>query len=197
MMLPRERLPVSIRASVIGRRLLMEFPMWWGKKTRREVPRLSVTAQKAPLAPPEVEPVMSESTPKVMNPTAPGTPRTLLGRTVVAQGQLSANEDLLIEGQFQGNITLDDHCLTVGTEGHVKAEVRARQVVVLGSMTGNVVAREKIEIRRTGHIVGDLQAASVAIEEGAYFKGSIDITREGETEDSQSLTAPDSLKAAI
>jgi len=169
--------------------------MWWGKKTRREVPRLSVTAQKAPLAPPEVEPVMSESTPKVMNPTAPGTPRTLLGRTVVAQGQLSANEDLLIEGQFQGNITLDDHCLTVGTEGHVKAEVRARQVVVLGSMTGNVVAREKIEIRRTGRIVGDLQAASVAIEEGAYFKGSIDITREGETEKSQSLAAPDTLKA--
>lgn len=194
-MLAREELPVSTGASVMGRRLPMEFPMWWGKKTRREVPRLSVTAQKAPLAPPEVEPVMSESTPKVMNPTAPGTPRTLLGRTVVAQGQLSANEDLLIEGQFQGNITLDDHCLTVGTEGHVKAEVRARQVVVLGSMTGNVVAREKIEIRRTGRIVGDLQAASVAIEEGAYFKGSIDITREGETEKSQSLAAPDTLKA--
>jgi cytoskeletal protein CcmA (bactofilin family) len=140
---------------------------------------------------------MSESTSKAMNPTAPGTPRTLLGRTVVAQGQLSANEDLLIEGQFQGNITLDDHCLTVGTEGHVKAEVRARQVVILGSVTGNIVAREKIEIHRTGHVVGDLQAASVAIEEGAYFKGSIDIAREGGAEESEHVTAPETLKAAI
>ena len=97
---------------------------------------------------------------------------------MVAQGQLSSGEDLLIEGQFEGNINLDDHCLTVGTEGHVKAEIRARQVVILGSVTGNVAAREKIEIRRTGHVVGDLVAATVAIEEGAYFKGSIDIARD-------------------
>jgi cytoskeletal protein CcmA (bactofilin family) len=171
--------------------------MWWEKKTRPVVPPLSESPQEALLAPPEVEPVMSELTPKVVNPTAPGTPRTLLGRTVVAQGQLTANEDLLIEGQFQGNITLDDHCLTVGTEGHVKAEVRARQVVVLGSVTGNVATREKIEIRRTGHVVGDLQAASVAIEEGAYFKGSIDITREGETENARTVTVPNTLKPGV
>jgi cytoskeletal protein CcmA (bactofilin family) len=68
--------------------------------------------------------------------------------------------------------------LTVGKEGQVKAEIRARQVVILGSVTGNVAAREKIEIRRTGHMVGDLVAGTVAIEEGAYFKGSIDIARD-------------------
>jgi len=132
---------------------------------------------------------MIESTPKVMHPPAPGSSHTLLGRTVVAQGQLSANEDLLIEGQFQGNITLEDHCLTVGTEGHLKAEIRARQVVVLGSVTGNVAAREKVEIRRTGRVMGDLVAATVAIEEGAYFKGSIDISREEKPEESQDVTA--------
>jgi len=85
----------------------------------------------------------------------------------------------MIEGQFEGNVNLDDHCLTVGTEGHVKAEIHARQVVILGTVTGNLVASEKIEIRRTGHVVGDLVAATVAIEEGAYFKGSIDIARDG------------------
>ncbi|MBZ5672260.1 MAG: polymer-forming cytoskeletal protein [Acidobacteriia bacterium] len=132
---------------------------------------------------------MTESTPKVMHPPAPGSPHTLLGRTVVAQGQLSANEDLLIEGQFQGNITLEDHCLTVGTEGHLKAEIRARQVVVQGSVTGNVTAREKVEIRRTGRLMGDLVAATVAIEEGAYFKGSIDISRGEKPEESQDVTA--------
>ena len=123
---------------------------------------------------------MSEPTPKSTNPAAAaGHQRTFLGRSVVAQGQLTSGEDLLIEGQFDGTINLEDHCLTVGTEGRVKAEVRARQVVIQGSVTGNVAAREKIEIRRTGHVVGDLVAGTVAIEEGAYFKGSIDIARDG------------------
>ena len=117
-----------------------------------------------------------------------------MGRTVVVQGQLSSGEDLLIEGQFEGTINLDDHCLTVGTEGHVKAEIRARQVVILGSVTGNLAAREKIEIRRTGHVVGDLVAATVAIEEGAYFKGSIDIARDDESGAPSSVAAPSALR---
>lgn len=124
---------------------------------------------------------MSEPTPKSSNPSQPGHQRTFLGRSVMAQGQLTSGEDLLIEGQFDGTINLEDHCLTVGTEGRVKAEVHARQVVIQGALTGNVAAREKIEIRRTGHVVGDLVAGSVAIEEGAYFKGSIDITRDSGT----------------
>jgi cytoskeletal protein CcmA (bactofilin family) len=142
-----------------------------------------------PPVPAEVETPMIESTPKVMHPPAPGSPHTVLGRTVVAQGQLTANEDLLIEGQFQGNITLEDHCLTIGTEGHLKAEIRARQVVVQGSVTGNVTAREKVEIRRTGRLMGDLVAATVAIEEGAYFKGSIDISRDEGSEEAEPAAA--------
>ena len=137
---------------------------------------------------------MSEPTPKSTNPSAAASPHTLLGRTVVVQGQLSSGEDLLIEGQFEGNINLDDHCLTVGTEGHVKAEIRARQVVILGSVTGNVAAREKIEIRRTGHVVGDLVAATVAIEEGAYFKGSIDIARDDGSGAPGDVAAPSTLR---
>jgi cytoskeletal protein CcmA (bactofilin family) len=139
---------------------------------------------------------MSEPTPKLTNPTAAGNLRTFLGRTVVAQGQLSSGEDLLIEGQFEGNISLDEHCLTVGAEGHVKAEIRARQVVILGSVTGNVAAREKIEIRRTGHVVGDIVAGTVAIEEGAYFKGSIDIARDGASEASPDTASPNALRTS-
>jgi cytoskeletal protein CcmA (bactofilin family) len=168
--------------------------MWWEKKTRPVAQPPRFIPEEAPPAPAEVETPMIESTPKVMHPPAPGSSHTLLGRTVVAQGQLSANEDLLIEGQFQGNITLEDHCLTVGTEGHLKAEIHARQVVVLGSVTGNVTAREKVEIRRTGRVMGDLVAATVAIEEGAYFKGSIDISREEKPEESQHVTALPSLE---
>jgi cytoskeletal protein CcmA (bactofilin family) len=103
---------------------------------------------------------------------------------------------LLIEGQFDGTITLPEHCLTVGPNGHVKAEIRARQVVILGSVDGNITAREKIEIRKTGHVVGDLVSAGIAIEEGAYFKGSIDILREGAQQELPNLSAPRALKAS-
>ena len=152
--------------------------MWWEKKTRPVVEPASGPPAEVPPARPEVKTVMSEPTPKSSSPSTAGGPHTVLGRTVVAQGEISSDEDMLIEGHFDGNINLDAHCLTVGTEGHVKAEIRARQIIVQGSVVGNLVARERIEIRRTGKVVGDLVAATVAIEEGAYFKGSIDITRD-------------------
>jgi cytoskeletal protein CcmA (bactofilin family) len=174
--------------------------MFWDKKTRPVSQPLpaSIISEEAPPAPPEVETPMSEPTSRVTsNPSASTSQHTFLGRTVVAQGQLSAHEDLVIEGQFEGTINLEDHCLTVGTEGHVKAEIRARQIVILGSVNGNLAAREKIEIRRTGHVVGDLLAATVAIEEGAYFKGSIDIAREDGAGAARDATVPNALKTSV
>jgi cytoskeletal protein CcmA (bactofilin family) len=106
------------------------------------------------------------------------------------RGELSGSEDLLIDGQFEGTIRLQDHTLTVGQHGQVKAEVNARQVVVLGTINGNIAARDRIEIRKTGHVVGDLVSAGVAIEEGAYFKGSIDILREEAPESAAVRPAP-------
>lgn len=108
--------------------------------------------------------------------------QTVLGRSVVLKGELSGNEDLLVEGQFEGTINVKDHTLTVGAQGQVKSEIHARQVVIHGSVDGKVSAREKIEIRKTGNVVGDLVSAGVAIEDGAYFKGSIEILREGKPE---------------
>jgi cytoskeletal protein CcmA (bactofilin family) len=137
---------------------------------------------------------MNETTAKAPS-TAPTSPhQTVLGQTMVLRGELSGNEDLLIEGQFEGTISLEDHRLTVGADGQVKAEIRARQVVILGTVSGNVLAREKVEIRRSGHIVGDLMAGAVAIEEGAYFKGSIDILHEEAQEGSQSTSAQGALE---
>jgi len=158
--------------------------MWWEKKTRPEV-SLNVEPA-APLTPTRKETPMNETTAKVPSTTPTSQHQTVLGQTVVLRGELSANEDLLIEGQFEGTISLEEHCLTVGASGQVKAEIRARQVVILGAVAGNVVAREKVEIRRSGHVVGDLKAGAVAIEEGAYFRGSIDILREEAQEGSRS-----------
>ena len=149
--------------------------MWFDKKTRPVLEFPSMPQEEAPRAPVKVKTFMSESTSKSTIPSVPGSQRTVLGRSVVAQGQLTSAEDLLIDGKFDGTISLADHILTVGPEGHVKADIRARQIIIQGSVEGNVAGREKIEIRRSGHVEGDMVAGTVAIEEGAFFKGSIDI----------------------
>jgi cytoskeletal protein CcmA (bactofilin family) len=103
---------------------------------------------------------------------------SVLGGAIVLRGELSGNEDLLIKGKFEGKITLPDHCLTIGPNGHVKSEVHARAVVILGFIEGNIYADEKIEIRKTGQVIGDLLSAAIAIEEGASFKGNLNVRRE-------------------
>ena len=115
--------------------------------------------------------------------------QTLLGRSVVLKGDLAGNEDLVISGQFEGTVNVQDHTLTVGPEGKVKAEIQAARVVIHGSVTGNISVRERIEIHKTGQVVGDLVAPGIAIEDGAYFKGSIEILREEERAAKPSYTA--------
>lgn len=128
-----------------------------------------------------MEKPMADVTPRPPAPTG-GQASSTLGRSMSIKGELTAKEDLVIEGQFEGTIDVAEHTVTVGPQGQVKSEIRARQVVVHGSVNGKVSAREKIDIRRTGNVTGDLQAAGVAIEDGAYFKGSIEILREGRAE---------------
>jgi len=157
--------------------------MWWEKEKKAgpvtpHVPKPRVAAPETS----ESEKAMTETTPKVSHLPASGSSQTVLGKSTAVRGQISGNEDLLIEGQFEGNISLPDHCLTVGEDGQVKAEIQARQAVVLGSVTGNITARERIALRRSGRVVGDLVAAAVAIEEGAYLKGGIEIVREEQQE---------------
>lgn len=153
---------------------------WWDKKSEEEaaVPKPPEKVWVPPVTPKVVESPKTEATPKVVNPMSTNQSPTVLGRSVVSHGEISAGEDLLIEGQFDGTINMKDHCLTVGTNGQVKAEIQARQVVIHGTVNGNITAREKVEIRRTGRVQGDLTAAGVAIEDGAYFKGSIEIQRD-------------------
>lgn len=167
--------------------------MWWQKKAQRITPKDPSLAS-ALSATPILDIGMTNTTPSAPSSTAQN--QTVLGRSVVMRGELSGNEDLLIEGQFEGTISLQEHCLTVGTHGQVKAEIHARQVVIFGTVNGNISAREKVEIRKTGHAVGDLVAGSIAIEEGAYFKGSIDILREEAQEAPLVLPAPTVLKTS-
>ncbi len=100
-----------------------------------------------------------------------------IGKSLVLQAQISGEEDLYVDGQLDGSVELKNHNLTIGINGRVNANVIARNVYVEGNLKGNVVATEKVEIRKTGSLQGDLTTGGVTIEDGAYFKGSIDIAR--------------------
>lgn len=100
-----------------------------------------------------------------------------IGKSVVIKGELNGSEDLTIEGQVEGTIQLRDHILTIGPNGKIKAQVFAKVVVVLGEVSGNVSASEKVDIRDNGSVDGDIVAPRVAIAEGAHFRGSVDMQR--------------------
>jgi cytoskeletal protein CcmA (bactofilin family) len=93
------------------------------------------------------------------------------------KGQIFSREDLTIDGEIDGSVELHEHRLTVGPNGKLQAGVKAREVVVLGTIHGNVDASDKIDIRKDAKLVGDIKTARIVIEDGAFFKGSIDIIR--------------------
>jgi cytoskeletal protein CcmA (bactofilin family) len=107
-----------------------------------------------------------------------------IGKAVMVKGQIFSREDLVIDGEVEGTVELHEHKLTVGPNGKVAAGVKAREIVVLGSIHGNVEAADKIDIRKDAKLVGDIKTARIVIEDGAYFKGSIDITK-GESKPQQ------------
>ena len=102
-----------------------------------------------------------------------------IGKSVVIKGELNGSEDLTIEGSVEGTIQLRDHVLTIGPHGRIKAQVFAKSVVVLGEVSGNVTASEKVDIRDNGSVDGDIISPRVAIAEGAHFRGSVDMQRKG------------------
>ncbi len=102
-----------------------------------------------------------------------------IGKSVVIKGELNGSEDLTIEGHVEGTIQLRDHVLTIGPNGRIKAQVFAKAVIVLGEVTGNVTASDKVDIRDAGSVDGDIVSPRVAIAEGAHFRGSVDMQRKG------------------
>ena len=102
-----------------------------------------------------------------------------IGKSVIIKGELSGSEDLTIEGQVDGKIELRQNVLTIGANGKIKAQVFAKAVIILGEVTGNVTASEKVDIRDNGSVDGDITSPRVAIAEGAHFRGSIDMQRQG------------------
>ena len=101
--------------------------------------------------------------------------RATIGSSILVKGDLSGEEHLLIQGRVEGQITLDGNDLTVGSRGRVKADVHAKTINIEGEVRGNLFGEEKIVIRKTGNVKGNLVAPRVSLEDGATFKGSIDM----------------------
>jgi len=155
--------------------------MWGDKKSETPQP----TTAKAPEPPAPVAKPASANTEGIamstdaMRPlsSTPSGSTARLGASLHIKGEISGNEDLHIDGSVEGLVQLEDRKLTVGASAKLTADVVAREVVVYGSVKGNLRARDRIEIKKDGSVVGDLTTARIMIEDGAYFKGSIEIDR--------------------
>ena len=128
----------------------------------------------------------AEETPKpaqdtqvaVNTPPARPNNAAFIGKNVWIKGHITSQEDLTIDGEVDGAVDVVGHRLTIGPNGKLQADsVKAREVVVAGKLTGSVDATEKVLLRKEGQLVGDVQTAGIVIEDGAYFKGAIDIRR--------------------
>jgi len=166
--------------------------MWNKRKEEENQPKPAA----APAAPAHV---MKETPPMSTAPAMSYTPASetrgpaVIGKSVMIKGQIFSREDLTIDGEVDGSVELHEHRLTVGPNGKLQAGVKAREVVLLGTIHGNVEASDKIDIRKDAKLVGDIKTSRIVIEDGAYFKGSIDIVR---VEASKPAAAPPPKPAA-
>jgi cytoskeletal protein CcmA (bactofilin family) len=152
--------------------------MWKSRKEDQQRPAPAVTTT-------PVQPAISvkEARPMEYTPVQPKTPEIRsevahIGKSVLVRGELSGSEDLYLDGEVEGSIELRGHSLTVGPNGRVKANINARDVVVHGKVEGKVQATGRVELKKSAVQVGDITTQRIIIEDGAFFKGGIDIQKE-------------------
>ncbi len=158
----------------------------WNKTKENEAP--GSTAAQGPVQGSGPAPaVVAFNTPAATRPTGGPPTRGMarLGSSVHIKGTISGSEDLQIDGKVEGAISLRGHGLTIGASAQLNSEIEAREVVVYGKVTGNVHARDRVDVKTDGSIIGDISTARISIEDGAHFKGRIEI----DPTKSQALTA--------
>jgi cytoskeletal protein CcmA (bactofilin family) len=140
-------------------------------------------------------------TPSTLNPAPPVKTVTspieqaTIGRTLVIKGEVSGSESLYVDGKIEGTLTFKDHRVTVGRNGVVQANIAAREVVIMGKVTGNVECSDRVDIRSEGTLNGDVVSARISVEDGAMLRGSVQLTP-GEQKHEKSSETPKSFAAA-
>ena len=126
----------------------------------------------------------------VSAPPAPAGDQATIGKSLVVKGEVTGSESLYIDGKVDGSINLPGNRVTVGRNGQVTANITAREIVVLGKVRGNVNASDRVDIRSEGSLSGDVVAQRISIEDGAFFKGGIDIRKPNLNEKTQAAETP-------
>lgn len=111
-----------------------------------------------------------------------------IGESLFIKGEVTGGEDLTVEGSVEGRIHLKDHNLTIGPKGRVRAEIHAKHITIVGEVTGNVVADEKVDLTDTANLVGDIRAPRISVSDGARFKGSVDMVQAAPKKEKQETT---------
>jgi len=125
-------------------------------------------------------------------PSAAQSQYSTIGKSIVIKGEITASDPLYVYGRVEGLINAEAHRVTIGKEGKVKADISAREVVIMGEVCGNLDGGDRVEIRSDGSLIGDLTAQRICIEDGAFLKGAVDVRRSGkeeETEEHEELSA--------
>ena len=148
-------------------------------------------------APVPTNPIPIASPAESLTPTLvpSGEPATI-GKGLVIRGEITGTDSLVIEGRVEGSIHLEGNRVTVGRGGQAAANITAREVVVLGKVRGSIVATDRLDIRAEGGVVGDLAAPRISIEDGAFFKGAIDIRKVDPKMTAQGVSSKFPFKAA-
>ncbi len=145
-----------------------------------------------------MKPSFTPSTPNQITPVKTMTSpieQATIGRTVVIKGEVSGNESLYIDGRVEGSVTFKDHRVTVGRNGVVQANISAREVVIMGKVTGNVECSDRVDIRSEGTLNGDVVSARISVEDGAMLRGSVQLNPTEQKQD-KSHDAPKAMGAA-
>ena len=150
------------------------------------------------------EPASSAASPRPAAPAAngpaasvPAGEQATIGKSLIVKGELTGSESLYIDGKVEGAINLPGNRVTVGRNGQVAANIVAREVVVLGKVRGNCQASDRVDIRSEGSLTGDVIAARISIEDGAFFKGGIDIRKPGTADNAKAAQTPTPEKEAV
>ena len=162
----------------------------WGK-TNEPKPPLS------PPEPPAAPPPAAFERPAPAQPTQPLAVKTVLSRGVALKGELSGREDILIDGGFEGSIRVTGAGVTIGANGRVTAEVEADEIVVEGRIDGSLRARQRLVIRRSAQVTGDIETPRLAIEDGAVLHGRVEMTQPGAARSSRAAEVPRAQKAGL
>src|SRR6266487_6844017 len=129
---------------------------------------------------PTPAPEYNSSTPKPLSTATAVSDQATIGKSLVIKGEVTGSESLYIDGRVEGSIHLPGNRVTVGRNGVVAANITAREAVILGKVRGNVTATDRVDIRNEGSLTGDVVAQRISIEDGAFFKGGIDIRKAGQ-----------------